>query len=1802
MDAKDTGQRLLSSVNQERDQAGRDMGRALVLAAPATLDSMATSVATILSAGQWRPDSFIEPVFGDYYGDVKDQGAAIGGVASLFLGGGYLQGVGRIGGAADRLSKVTRLDKAADFAVNRGVIGGINRAFPKANVQPLNREHVFSTMQRVYDRDNMVAAARYEAQLAGASMFKNNMPAFDISQEVGSRFGAAPGTTFGQLQRANNVDRAVQAVKESLWAEATIFALYNNNEFLFPDEASTWDYLLAGGLGVGLGTSLEWFAGRSVAKKAMAEAGRKANNEMAIRRVGSTAEDMPWKNVVGEHWMGATVALRNLDRADEMEAQASSLAAGTKGLLTPQHLMAEAERFRSANKRALTEATRSMAMEAPAIPVLRGKALSGLPAIGRKSGVTAKELVAPAVERFQINPRAADFLAEITDHQAVGRYSTTREVLTDRINIQLRALGQAADSKEVASITRTLNTLQDARAELNQFSVGTLERTGAVNYDPARRLPHWAVHRGPSIDFDRRSGQTRLKQGSANVQNLRMNQLGQLRRVERGKLGQTVREITQRELDFDDVTALQTMVARLAADQPKWSEDFWESFLRTPALQLEDLPFPLLDAIATGLVPNNSQHPAGQRINAMVQDGRLMNMALASKLDWLKDNWQKSDGPILEELSLFDMEKAVNLRLTDNLGRPNGLGYAVRSYLEQNGVSAKEILTTARANEGLDNFRAMGIGRATPNTDTEMELLSSSFDEGIRGVGNMSKNSEGRMNLDQEDGIGVIYHNVSEPTDSESQIAKLAWNRKATRMAEFLDTQNTTIRALNEAMLQQQVADKGARAVGTLFYDPTVKNNRLTTATFAHRNQPAIQHAHQLGQSFQRAIDAVKVERITPIADQFRDIVRGNDVITQAEISNVRHFLGRGIGLEAETYMPGRNLINVQRDDVFKRIEENFGTLQGAPARTDPWELFDVNVALREGRYVPIELSDKSANLLNEMVDVNYHILEGINAVRRFQGRAPINQLNGHIQTTDFSRYAMRYVKDLDSEKVIGFVRARTEQEADREVTRILQDYNARNPGARAGLTSAEDIAQYYDAMDMPFHYNLRDMSGYGQTGATRGRLMDMRLDVSGDMLSEILEGMTQSLDDLKNRSVGVLYSDSIYEAQQIARRMGISADPRGKTFNNPVDVWMNMLSASRNIARDGHAAKAHHWLETTANAVIGKVAETFPRPMELVDAILNHPGSGIVKGATAAERHRADEIINNYQPWNGVLSNEEVSNLLKVRGESDPYKLARTLQSANRLTAGLLLKHSNIAHPILNVLGVTATMPSVIARVQPKTGESLEAWRARVGAISDYFDDVDKVATISPAKLAAEGIHLAMKDKAAYEFAQKRGYLQGNLIEELDKAMGLAPAKFTESVEKFMKMTDVLNHWMRRPAAKKLGIPLQHETFSEGSETMTRAWAHMSGVALGRRSGMSEEQAHAFGHYIANQNIADFAPNIRGEAFQGLAGIPFGLFQSFGINILQRLFTYVESKDARALAYSAIMQGSLFGVQSFPGWPALNELYFKGEDTKPDERGATSLNERIYANFGKFTGDLLMTGTPSNLTKLFSDTGINLYTSADINPRLPTIPPAIGVLAQTAKGLQLSMKAAAVETPKLFNGDVDADWMRVPEVMANYLPVRSARGVLDLMMGERIDRNGNLVNENTRNAVGIVSRLIGTRTTNELQTSAALWDNQQAQAQRIAKMGEVRSEMLRHLRNGDMREEELQHYLAKYMLAGGREDQWPRWLNFTAEKARNTKEERALDKLVSKTGEVMPHDLAAVNRLYNSGTDLGTVEEPAAE
>lgn len=283
-------------------------------------------------------------------------------------------------------------------------------------------------------------------------------------------------------------------------------------------------------------------------------------------------------------------------------------------------------------------------------------------------------------------------------------------------------------------------------------------------------------------------------------------------------------------------------------------------------------------------------------------------------------------------------------------------------------------------------------------------------------------------------------------------------------------------------------------------------------------------------------------------------------------------------------------------------------------------------------------------------------------------------------------------------------------------------------------------------------------------------------------------------------------------------------------------------------------------------------------------------------------------------------------------------------------------------------------------------------------------------------------------------------------------------------------------------------------------------------------------------GNYIASQ---------RPVAFQGPLGQAIGLFQTYQQNLYQQVLRHVENGQGKALAVAAAMNTSIFGLQSLPGFQALNNHIIGNAATNPG-------HSDFYSTVGgNQLGDYLLYGSLSNIL----NTG--LYQRGDLNPRssalLPFNPlnyPAI------SGGIRFMGSLIDASSRIAQGGSVPASMLMAAEHNGLSRPLA---GLAQLVQGYATTSNGKLIADtNTRDqttgtsdlfSIANFSRLLGARPLDEAVALDAAYRSTLYKADDRSKMTSLGSAVRSTLLGGsDVAPDQaaLDNFMTEYAASGG--------------------------------------------------------------
>ena len=821
--------------------------------------------------------------------------------------------------------------------------------------------------------------------------------------------------------------------------------------------------------------------------------------------------------------------------------------------------------------------------------------------------------------------------------------------------------------------------------------------------------------------------------------------------------------------------------------------------------------------------------------------------------------------------------------------------------------------------------------------------------------------------------------------------------------------------------------------------------------------------------------------------------------------------------------------LDVKSERTRRFFSETFGEKLG---KNDVRYLFDPSQA-KQGVYKPLELTDNAANLIAQTTYHAHRALDELNSVRRIRGEAAVTKRNGYVMPADISKKEVQFLRNSRGE-VVGFVSADNPAELRRATELALKD----NP--KLSEIDKQEIELYKNAREQMFDTRMTNFSdSQFQSGASKGRVITSRPDISGQALQEQFVALREFRRHNTTRMMETYFEPELLRAREIGEATGKSGNQAAGRSFTAAEEYRRLLRGTGELPRESFMNQVNNTASVFWAQGYDVLAETLRGVAPLV------PVGRRTRVALKA-------AVQDYQPVSNAV--EDVLERFKTGNTQQLRDLSRVTAGLNKAFGHLTLNFAEVGHPLLTIASLAVTTPAVRRALVRQKGESLERFHGRSGGISDYIDDKMVIPSAFKVMADATNMMVSKEGKAIRQAAAERGLLDAHYIEALNNDVFTRPGSIQDIARKTTHLVDVLN--MPINAARKAAGKSGDFNLSAGSENFAREWAFSAGYSIAKRmpGARTEAERMTVAHHIANQIIADYAPSIRPEFHRGAVGASLGLFQTFATNYMQRMFSIIENKQQRVALTTAFAQTAMFGAEGIPGFAAVADWYMDtGQDGVDFEGGATVV-DRVYQKMGKNTADWLFTGSLANFPKLLgADDGIGIYTRGDTNPRMVSNPlmiqeaPAIKMLSDTIQG------TAKLVSSTLIDGGLTGQ--EFGEVVSAFAPSSAARSMAEFAMGESYNRGGDLVNSDTRSTMDVVSRLMASKSLSETQVRKGMWKNAQDEKSRKQRMSQLGSAMTAAIREGEgkLSPEDLEYYRDRYAAVAGDESGFNRaLLSFT--------------------------------------------------
>ncbi len=305
---------------------------------------------------------------------------------------------------------------------------------------------------------------------------------------------------------------------------------------------------------------------------------------------------------------------------------------------------------------------------------------------------------------------------------------------------------------------------------------------------------------------------------------------------------------------------------------------------------------------------------------------------------------------------------------------------------------------------------------------------------------------------------------------------------------------------------------------------------------------------------------------------------------------------------------------------------------------------------------------------------------------------------------------------------------------------------------------------------------------------------------------------------------------------------------------------------------------------------------------------------------------------------------------------------------------------------------------------------------------------------------------------------------------------------------------------------------------------------------------------------------------------FHGPVGQAVGLFQTYQVNLIQQLFRHIADGQKKSAAVMMALQGSIYGLNGLPGFQAFNTHLVGSASGNTDN---TDIYKVMYNQQDKTMADFLMYGFSANMFGLLHpDLKTNIYNRGDINPRHLTIIPTsisdIPIASATTKffgNLKQAMGTAASGSPwQAFVHGLEHNGVSRPLAGVGQLIGGIASGDMQIAAtGAR----GDLRAANDVLSLTSLVRVAGAKPLDEAIISDMEYRSQVYRAKRNDRVEELGIKLKSKLIRGEeLAEDDITDFAASYVKAGGKQEQFNRWMMKQSLAANSAQANRIADDL----------------------------------
>jgi len=779
---------------------------------------------------------------------------------------------------------------------------------------------------------------------------------------------------------------------------------------------------------------------------------------------------------------------------------------------------------------------------------------------------------------------------------------------------------------------------------------------------------------------------------------------------------------------------------------------------------------------------------------------------------------------------------------------------------------------------------------------------------------------------------------------------------------------------------------------------------------------------------------------------------------------------------------------------------------------------------------IPVEYEGKTfqvvdadvQNAIQAMSSAGRELYEMRKTLDTLYGRPPVNDIGFWVPPFNPRGNHIKYVWDLHENKTT-LLFGKTEGELQTAVNAFISKLKPGELGRRYEIVDKSDQRLYNIAQGR--HDNIF-MGSADSASLHSGASAPAIVSTNTDVLVDLANGYdhyvgygVRSLMDAQLSDVMARLDDISYRSQKGFRDQPL--DIAQKQLQKPHDagtIIRNTLMGLPSTNQSEMWQKASELTGGMFNYTFSKLSDLF---MPVLEGSKNLLGKG--KAASDADyeklmaQAKAKGVDWPFESMDEHLA-KEVYHVQQI--SQSPNMTPRLLAISNGMAATVMLRFAELAHPIVNML----SMPILTSLAMGRKMEAM--YMDGVLDPNVKFAVIETMYNSTRWRGSAEGKLLMKEAEAAGMFKP----LVSEATEALSQSRSLQPGiisateRFLNKLSPLRSATDKLTDSMGDKLMQMLVKP------ADLAETITREQAFITGAYIAKEAypGISKAGIMTYARDFMDKAIGNYSSTQRPVMFQGTLGVAMGLFQTYMLTMAQNIYRVVEHKNWAALAKTLLLQSSIFGASSLPGFKLVSEQI--GEHFSEQN---VDLITGTYRALPNWLANTVIYGLPANL-------GPSITSRGDINPRIPdpftsgiNAIPAINILKQTLDAGDRVVSAA-------FNADASAG-RAMMEALSLQSISRPVARMSELLTGTSITSKGNIMAgpEEVWTAKSVFSRMMGVRPIEEAKNREVYHlDTFYGSIDREARQ-KVTQTLKSYIRGGNLTPEIVESLGQEYMKTG---------------------------------------------------------------